>query len=299
VRDKTVFISYKISDGGPWAEHLERGLSARGYNVRRDGGEALEVLPGDEVQRSILQEIQRCGIFLLVDTMEATDSRWIVAEVDAALSSRTPILSVVIEGDHTGADPRYVPVPSLGGRFLAGRELRTEYRLTIDQQKAAQARVGTRFGALDDEAFLKLETMIKALVQDQKQLRLKLIDATKFRLQQLGFSWSVVDEDRVLYRAELPLDSDYSPGLRLCLLVQCLPHDEDLGRMIAGLDLRLKGAMERYQYGILVITSGGYREEKRQLLGDSGRRILLLSPDELTQLPLALQHRLPPGGNDS
>jgi hypothetical protein len=49
-----VFVSYKVSDGKPWAERIADGLVARGYEVWRDelldrDGQAL-ISPGSTAQ---------------------------------------------------------------------------------------------------------------------------------------------------------------------------------------------------------------------------------------------------------
>ena len=126
--NRKLFISYKLSDGTPWASGIADGLRQHGYTVWRDDDPDRDglsmITPGTLAQQTIEDAIRQHGFVLVIDTMEAPLSAWVHVEIETAIRYMIPVMPVVIEDPIGGKNPKLQRVPRLGGgRFESLREL--------------------------------------------------------------------------------------------------------------------------------------------------------------------------------
>ena len=99
-RDQTIFISYRSADGTTAAMQIERFLEDNGYRVWRDEArdefhDETSIPPGQDVQKIIEENLVRANLLLLLDTPQASASRWIKLEVDLANGELIPVLPLL------------------------------------------------------------------------------------------------------------------------------------------------------------------------------------------------------------
>jgi hypothetical protein len=107
--EQKVFISYRVTDGRLPAQVLEQHLKQLGYQPYLD--EAIEPNTGEpnlplgaKVDSSIEDNLHAASAVLLLDTPQASHSKWIHREVNLALGHMVPILPIVfhLRGDTHG-----------------------------------------------------------------------------------------------------------------------------------------------------------------------------------------------------
>ena len=99
-REQTIFISYRSADGTAAATQLEGFLTERGYRVWRDEArdefdDEGSIPGGADVQKVIEETLVRADLLLLLDTPQASASRWIRLEVDLANGQLIPVLPLL------------------------------------------------------------------------------------------------------------------------------------------------------------------------------------------------------------
>jgi len=115
--------------------HLATALKGRGYEVWRDelkdrDGQPF-IGPGSEAQETIQKAILDHGFVLVIDSPEASQSRWVHAEIDTAYAHMLPMLPVVIEDAAQTVGQANIPI---GGRFQVLREMQRQVRVTVAHQ---------------------------------------------------------------------------------------------------------------------------------------------------------------------
>ena len=91
VSRRQVFISYRRSDGRKQAEKIEAYLWAHRIPAFLDTN---QIEGGAVVQERIVQEIQDKDLVLLVDSPDASTSKWVAEEIKEALLRRIPVCVV-------------------------------------------------------------------------------------------------------------------------------------------------------------------------------------------------------------
>ena len=99
-RDQTIFVSYRTADGSAAAVQIERFFKDNGYQVWRDeahdeSDDETSIPPGQDVQKVIEKNLARADLLLLLDTPDASASRWIKLEVDLANGQLIPVLPLL------------------------------------------------------------------------------------------------------------------------------------------------------------------------------------------------------------
>jgi hypothetical protein len=93
---RKIFISYARKDGTEFAQMLNERLTACGYDVWKDTDD-LRI--GENVPNGISEAIQNTGEFIVILSPAALVSKWVMDEVDMAISrSSVKILPLVFEG---------------------------------------------------------------------------------------------------------------------------------------------------------------------------------------------------------
>ncbi len=284
---RKLFVSYRISDGTPWAQGIADGLRQRGYDVWRDDDPDRDnlpmITPGTPAQTTIRDAILGHGFVLVVDTMDAPLSAWVHTEIATAVEHLLPMLPVVIEGEAAPADHRLVQVPPAGGgRFLPLRELGREERITVGERDNSP---GNPAAVLDDPFFDRLERKMNDVFLGQLRSRRRLLHEVREKFQRRGFQWLPLQEARLLYRASLSRDSDLTPGLELRFLVQCAPYDSVLDQTVANVCEHFHGLDCPHQYAALVHQAAVYPAQKRALLRGRGEHVMILHTDEIDDIP--------------
>ena len=306
--NRSLYISYRKQDGFEWAAAIGNGLEGRGYSVWRDESSDRDsvspIVPGSITQETIRKSIRSRGLILVIDTSEAPASMWVQAEIETAFTEMLPILPVVIE-DPIGTARQRLAVPPPGGRFRVLRELSREVRITIQRMTASAGSTGRALDVLDDHFFESLEDQICGLLLAHLRSRRRLIRETRERFLRLGYSWGVISESQLLFRAEIDrssderpwrseidLASDVTPWLSMRLLVQCAPYEVSLEELIRFLLDAYHRMTEPYQYCVLVHQMPLYPKEKQRLLRSAGGLVQLLQPDEIETMTFS---QLAPG----
>jgi hypothetical protein len=296
--DRKVFISYKVSDGTPWASGIADGLRQRGYTVWRDNDPDRDglsmITPGMPAQKTIQEAIRQHGFILVIDTMEAPLSGWVHAEIETAISYMIPVMPVVIEDPIGSKNPKLQQVPKPGGgRFQPLRDLGREVRITnADQQKipgGPSAMLGNPgFGFFDN-----LEKAMRDCLLAQLRTRRQLIHSAREGFKNRGLPLEPVLEDQLLYQAskscDSPLSPGLTPGLSLRFLVQCAPYDALLPETLSNLCDHFKRQSPPNQYAVLVHQTALYPIDKKRLIQACGEHVMVLRSDEIDLLPSVFQ----------
>jgi len=97
-KGKSIFISYRESDGAQFAQQLHDFLNEQGFSTWKDtasdrqGFEEIE--PGEDVQKIIEGNIEKAALVLLLDTPDMPQSPWVKEEINAAIANNIPVLPV-------------------------------------------------------------------------------------------------------------------------------------------------------------------------------------------------------------
>jgi hypothetical protein len=284
---RSVFISYKISDGKLWAEGIAKGLKDRGYTVWRDedidrDGQ-FQIGVGSPAQKTIQKAILQHGFVLVIDTLEAPRSSWVDEEISTAISYLLPVMPAIIEDADEDRPPK------IGGRFRSLRELQHEVRLTSKGINAASQATGSKVDALDRAFFDGLEAAMSQYLLEHLRSRRKLMVEARRRFEALRFGWKAVSENHLLYEAINDRDSERTPGLFLRFLIQCAPYDVLLENTISNLCAHYHQIAKPYQYCVLVHQTALYAPDKRRLLNNCQGYVMLLQPDEINHIPSVFQ----------
>lgn len=280
---RRIFISYKISDGKDVAATLAEGLQRRGYDVWRDelldrDGNPL-IRPGSEAQETIARAIQDQGFLLVVDSPESANSNWVHTEIETAFARLLPMLPVVVEDTQTIAGRP--PQRHIGGQFLLLRHMQREVRVTASDQLGKSA---AEF--LDDAFFDCLERTINDVLMNHLRTRLALVRDTEQAFRQLRFAgWSELDAGNLVFEALYDCNGPLAPGLLMRLLVQCAPYDILQEELVHNLSFHFQSSQNPCQYAVLVYPTAVNSRDKARLLRNSRGHLLLLTPQELPQLP--------------
>ena len=126
--DSKIFISYHTTDGSEIAQELNNFLQFHGFQTwldkakDPDGEEPIQA--GENVQDVIEKNLKEANLILLIDTPDATKSRWIQKEIDIALSEGIPVYPVYIRltGDRH-RKPRFNALANLSRWFPIDTDL--------------------------------------------------------------------------------------------------------------------------------------------------------------------------------
>jgi hypothetical protein len=287
---RSLFVSYRATDGRAAAEILGDSLAARGYSVWRDERTDADNLPyltpGGSAQDEIRQAIGRHDLLLLIDTPDVLSSTWVKEEVDMALGLVLPIVPVVLEG------PPGTPNADAGtgGRFRALQELDVEVRLP--RPAGPRALVSADARNVLDMAFLdRLSATIDEALRSHLETRQKLTRATKRRFERLfptKLSWHAVPAHPDLFTAEVDMARPKPPTPELCLrlLVLCSPYRAVPSRIVRSIADLTRQQEKHCQYGILMCSTS-QSIDRLDLVHGYGH-ILLFQPGDLEQLAAAL-----------
>jgi hypothetical protein len=293
--NRKLFISYKISDGTPWASGIADGLRQRGYTVWRDNDPDRDgvsmITPGMPAQQTIQEAIRQHGFTLVIDTMEAPLSGWVHAEIETAISYMIPVMPVVIEDPIGSNDPKLQQVPRLGGgRFQPLRDLGREVRITNGDQHRIGGGPSAVLSDPGFDFFDRLEEALRDCLLAHLRTRRRLIHNARLAFHRQGMPLAPVLEDQLLYLASKPCDSLLSPGLtpglELRFLVQCAPYEallrEILNNLCDHFDAR---RAPPNQYAVLLHQSALYPHDKSLLLQACGGHVMVLHSDEIELIP--------------
>ena len=216
--NRKLFISYKLSDGTPWASGIADGLRQHGYTVWRDDDPDRDglsmITPGTLAQQTIEDAIRQHGFVLVIDTMEAPLSAWVHVEIETAIRYMIPVMPVVIEDPIGGKNPKLQRVPRLGGgRFESLRELGREVRITVADQIRIPGGAGAVLTDPNFGFFDKVENAMRECLLAHLRTRRQLIRDAREAFRKRGLPLTSVLEDQLLYVASKSCDSTLSPGL--------------------------------------------------------------------------------------
>jgi len=182
-RDQKIFVSYRVTDGLSFADQVTKFLTAKGYNPWRDDEEDIfdqqrSIPPGIDVQKVIDEKIREADLIVLLDTPQASDSKWIHLEVDTANGQLIPVLPVVIHPP----DERVIV-----SRFRS---------LAYLQRGLNVETTSTTFSDDQLEAILKeIETFLGEIYR--RKLRVPFLLQAEFTGK--GYSWDA--RDKIIYEA--------------------------------------------------------------------------------------------------
>lgn len=183
-RDQKLFVSYRMADGVKIAEQIGGFLEANGYKVWRD--EAKDdydqqgaIPPGEDVQKVIEKHLEAADLIVLLDTPEASSSKWIRLEVNTANGLLIPVLPVVIHNpEERVVVSRFRSLASL----QRGLNFETTCQILTDEQL---------------ESFLnEIESFLGEMYR--RKLRVPYLLQTEFVGR--GYTWLV--RDHIIYEAK-------------------------------------------------------------------------------------------------
>ncbi len=186
-RDQTIFISYRSADGTAAAMQLERFLKDNGYRVWRDEArdefdDETSIPPGQDVQKIIEENLVRADLLLLLDTPQASASRWIKLEVDLANGQLIPVLPLMfVRPGERQRTSRFRSLTSL----QRGCELRAEADGFVPP--------------LTDDELTRVLTEAEDYLADIFRRRLRVPFLVEKEFTNRGFQWN--SRDHLIYEA--------------------------------------------------------------------------------------------------
>ncbi len=94
VRNRQVFISYRRSDAEEVAQEIEQFLWSRRCVPFLD---TIQVEGGVVVQDEVMEVLHQKDFVVYIDSLDASESPWVLAELNEALAERIPVCMVRID----------------------------------------------------------------------------------------------------------------------------------------------------------------------------------------------------------
>ena len=263
--EKSVFISYRTSDGKFAAARLAEGLAKRNFTVFRDENLDDDLQKslrwGTDAQKELSGRIAEQGALLLVDTPDAVKSPWVRIEVETAHARLKPIYPVVLH-------PKSVTYEKVGrgGRFPINRE--SQVGISCPYDTLDDAGVSK---AINDDFLDRLVIGLGEHLAHHLYVMRYLIRETEEEFRGLDFKFEPVDGDR-LHVAWADRGDASTPGLRFRFLVRCSPYKSIVRDDVVAMRQLLKDHPDYCQYGVLVEPPPdyGFNIFRDELLNDQG-----------------------------
>ena len=187
-RDAKIFVSYRATDGASIANQLHAHLTGSGHRAYLDEATDVDgetaILPGSDIQSEIDEALKGANLLLLIDTPEASASRWIKYEVETADSLLLPILPVCFRNVGDGKH---------GPRFPSLLALQRWIDFHNPAPNVAQPLTEDQLNQIMNEADKYLCEIF------QRRCRVPSIVEREFVSR--GFDWNVLDKHLLMYRS--------------------------------------------------------------------------------------------------
>jgi hypothetical protein len=266
-RDAKIFVSYRQTDGTSIAQQLHAHLTSSGHRAFLDQAKEIDgetaILPGSPVQIEIDNALGDANLVLLMDTPQASASRWIKHEIDTADSLLLPILPVCLRnpGD-TKQGPRF---PSL---------LALQRWIDVPNPAAGAAPPLTdgQLTQIVDEAEKYLCEIFR------RKCRVPFLVEKQFVNR--GFGWKVLDKRLLMYESS----KRHSARLEMKVCSHCSIFDQIYTPAVTRFCTFLK-ATGRANYSLFIYD--GEVLPTRQLediAGDQDENVIILHHQELAAL---------------
>ena len=187
-RDAKIFVSYRATDGASIAGQLHAHLTGSGHRAYLDEAKDVDgetaILPGSDIQSEIDEALKGANLLLLIDTPEASASRWIKYELETADSLLLPILPVCF---------RNVGDAKHGPRFPSLLALQRWIDFQNPAPNVAQPLTEDQLNQIMNDAERYLCEIF------QRRCRVPSIVEREFVSR--GFDWNVLDKHLLMYRS--------------------------------------------------------------------------------------------------
>ena len=190
-RDARIFVSYRATDGASIARQIHTHLTGSGHHAYLDEAKDVDgepaVLPGSELQSEIDEALEGANLVLLIDTPDASASRWIKYEVETADSLLLPILPVCF---------RDVGDPKRGPRFPSLLALQRWIDLPYPAPDVAQP--------LTEDQLNEIVSKAEGYLCEIFQRKCRVPSVVKREFVSRGFDWNVLDKHLLMYKSSKP-----------------------------------------------------------------------------------------------
>ena len=208
-RDAKIFVSYRATDGRSIASQLHAHLTGAGHRAYRDEAKDVDgetaILPGSDLQSKIDDALKEANLVLLIDTPDASASRWIKHEVDTADSLLLPILPVCFRNV---GDPRHGP------RFPSLLPLQRWIDLPNPAPGVAQP--------LTEDQLNQIVSGAEGYLCELFQRKCRVPSIVEREFVSRGFDWNVLDKHLLMYKSSKP----YGARLHFKVRSHCSMFDQ-------------------------------------------------------------------------
>lgn len=178
-KENQIFISYRVKDGRKIAENLSDHLRQIGLNVWRDENRDEDnegyLVCGTKVQDEIKKAVMDSNLVVLIDTPEASFSKWVNTEIDYANASLVPVIPLCIRDESD---------KNKGTRF---RKLKSLMRYLESDPSLSN------IDQVTEDIMEFLANVFKRKREVPQRVQSKFVDR--------GYSWKDIDSKRLLYES--------------------------------------------------------------------------------------------------